>query len=250
MVETSVRHPKLYALLAGAVSLVAAVALIGPADGGPVGVDAASATSPDTSETIPSPPTSDDGVVLTAPGELVEVFVPPSTSEDVEVTGATPATTTAPSVTSPPESAPGSNASAPTTAPVAPMADGEPSDTGEGDEAPSSTVPSSTLPSTTDVPMTTVPDSESVEVAADVTETDGTVGTAENASTISAQTSAGSLLMSAPELSGTANGTTIDGPNLVGQLGTRDSSSVPWMLLIAANFAVTVGALVFLRLRR
>ena len=62
--------------------------------------------------------------------------------------------------------------------------------------------------------------------------------------------SAGSLLMSAPELSGTANGTTIDGPNLVGQLGTRDSSSVPWMLLIAANFAVTVGALVFLRLRR
>ena len=91
MVETSVRHPKLYALLAGAVSLVAAVALIGPADGGPVGVDAASATSPDTSETIPSPPTSDDGVVLTAPGELVEVFVPPSTSEDVEVTGATPA---------------------------------------------------------------------------------------------------------------------------------------------------------------
>ncbi len=258
MVETKVRHPRLYAILAGAVALVAMIALIGPRDGGPVGVDAASATSPDSPETtITSTPTSDDGVVLTAPGELVEVFEPPATSADVEVTSAAPATTTAPSVTSAPESATGSSSSGATTTTAAvtstTVEDDEPvvGDTGEGDAAADDNAvaagdtaavdevaaPASTLPSTTDLPAS----------ADDGTDLDGA---AENTSVIAEQSAAGALLMAAPEMGGTANGTTVERPNLVGQIGTRDGSSVPWMLLIAANFGVTVSALVFLRLRR
>lgn len=224
VVETKVRHPRLIALLAGACALVAAVALIGPRTGGPVGIGDASATTPDEPEqTVPSDSPSDDGVVFTAPGELVEVFEPPTTSADVEATSAAPVTTTAPSVTSSPEPSV-ANSSSPTTAAAPSTTDAE------GVEA--------TTTTSTDAPAATATDGDAEGLPA------------ENALATSSQVSAGASLLAAPELSGTANGTTIDGPELVGQLGTRDSSSVPWMLLIAANFGVTVSALVFLRLRR
>lgn len=227
MVETKIRHPMVIAVLAGMCALVFALALIGPRGGSWFGVGDASATSPDVTEetdpepdlTIPDPFVGDDGVVLTAPGELTEVFVPPVTSADVTATGSVAVTTTAPSVSSPPP------AQQPTTPDTAAVAD-EPVVTAEA--------ATPTTPQTKDSEALT--DSEAL---------------AETTASISAAAADdGALLLAAPEMSGTARGTTAAGPQLVAQLGTRDANSTPWMLLIAANFAVMVAALVFLRLRR
>lgn len=227
MVETKIRHPMVIAVLAGMCALVFALALIGPRGGSWFGVGDASATSPDVTEatdpepdlTIPDPFVGDDGVVLTAPGELTEVFVPPVTSADVTATGSVAVTTTAPSVSSPPP------APQPTAADTVAVAD-EPVVTADV-----------TTSTTTETGGTDGPgDSEALA------ETTGALSAAAGDD--------GALLLAAPEMSGTARGTTAAGPQLVAQLGTRDANSTPWMLLIAANFAVMVAALVFLRLRR
>jgi len=216
----------MFAALAGGLALLAAVAMIGPRNSGLFGADGASA------DETPIEAPVDDGVVFTAPGELVEVFEPPEAPTEVTTAGsATP--TTSPPVASPaPTSSPTQTplSTATTQGPLPDQATG---------------VTSSSSTSTSTQPNTPGDTGEGDDPAST-----GSIG--ENASVTASDQAlqAGAVLLAAPELRGTARGSTVSGPELTAQVGTRDVNSVPWMLLIAANFGVMVFALVLLRLRR
>lgn len=246
MIETSVRHPRILAMLAGLVAVVAAVSLIGPRDGSVVGVSDAGADDgqgTEVSESTSTTVTGDDGVVLTAPGELVSVIEgPTSTStgagEDVGIAGTPPGSSAAPSTSGPSattgEVATPDAASTSTAAPV----------TSSGDAQATST--------------TLSPDQTTSTSEAETPVTTSTPGSGQASPTTAVDASADvvsgvpSALLSAPEMSGSTRGADGDQPAtaVISQIGTRDTNSVPWMLLIAANFGISLVALAFLRLRR
>ena len=231
MVETKVQHPKMFAALAGGLALVAAVAMIGPRNSDLFGATGA------TADETPVQTTVDDGVVFTAPGELVELFEPPETSTDVTTAGsATPTTIT-------PAPAP-----APATSPTQPPPSIATTASTSPDQATDATSSTSTQPNT---PGDTG-EGDEPDPGAQLGEPTSSSSIGENASVTASDQAlqAGARLLAAPELSGTARGSTVSAPQLIAQVGTRDVNSVPWMLLIAANFGVTVSALVLLRLRR
>lgn len=227
MVDSHFRHPKFALLLVLAGVVLAFVAVAGPRDDGLVGVGDANAADGDANAadttTSTADPGVDDGVVFTAPGELVEVVNGPTTTSGgvVDGAGSTPGTTAvAPSTTSRPASA-------------APPSTQRPAHS--DDEAAAAT------PSTTEEPsrpeVTTEPPPS------------GVVG--QNAA-VGDEVASGAVaaLADAPEIEGVASGAPGADTVILGQLGTRDANSTPWMLLIAANFLVAVGALTALRLRR
>lgn len=233
MIETTVRHPRLVAALAGLVAVVAAVALIGPRNSSVVGVGDASATDATDQTTSSTTHPGDDGVVLTAPGELVTVIEGPTPTSDggVGIAGTPPASTVAPSAS--------------TTSVTAGENDGTPSVSET--TVPNTEVLDTGVP-TTGVPDAGVPDAGQVEPSTPPT----TEPLGENAAAVvdGAQATFGDRLLAAPELTGAARGSMIEPEPLIGQVGTRDANSVPWMLLIAANFGIAVFALAMLRLRR
>ncbi len=221
MVETKVRHPKMFAALAGGLALLGAVAMIGPRNSGLFGADGASA------DETPIEAPVDDGVVFTAPGELVEVFEPPEVPTEVTTAGSAAPTT------SPPVASPAPTSSPTQTPPSTATTQGPLVDQPTGvTSSPSTSTSTSTQPQSGNPTST------------------GSIG--ENASVTASDQAlqGGAVLLAAPELRGTARGSTVSGPELTAQIGTRDVNSVPWMLLIAANFGVMVFALVLLRLRR
>lgn len=236
MIETSVRHPRLIALLAGLVAVVAAVSLIGPRGSSVVGVSDAGAddggettvVSESTSTTV----TDDDGVVLTAPGELVSVIEGPTSTSagtgNVGVAGTPPGSTAAPSTSGPPAAT--GDVSATTTSVSQPA-------------EPSSTTVSSTDETSPTQPSTTVSTTPDASGSA-------TSGTAVEAAAVVDDPAR--ALLAAPEMAGSTRGSDqpVSADGLVAQIGTRDTNSVPWMLLIAANFGIAIFALVLLRLRR
>ncbi|NOX29736.1 MAG: hypothetical protein GXP35_06775 [Actinobacteria bacterium] len=222
----------MFAALAGGLALIAAVAMIGPRNSGLFGADDATADEP------PAEVPVDDGVVFTAPGELVELFEPPETSTVVTTAGSATATTT--SAVAPP---------APTPSPTQTTVSTQGTLVDQATD-----VTSSSLPTTSTQPNAPGDTGEGSELDSGMQSGDpastGSIG--ENASVTASEQAlqAGAVLLAAPELRGTARGSTVSGPQLTAQVGTRDVNSVPWMLLIAANFGVTVSALVLLRLRR
>ncbi|MCP3938668.1 MAG: hypothetical protein GY708_25245 [Actinomycetia bacterium] len=223
MIETTVRHPRLLALLAGLLATVAAVALVGPRDSAVVGVSDAGAQdgSSEIQESSSTTETVDDGVVLTAPGELVSVLEGPTptsagTGGEVGIAGTPPVSTAAPS------------------------ADSTPTTSGEGTQV-TTTVDTGAVQTTTQ-PEESLGDGQSPATTA------AEVSLDESSSAVAGDGL--DVLMSAPEMSGSTRGTDVVMSPLVGQVGTRDSNSVPWMMLISANFGISVFALALLRLRR
>ncbi len=215
MVDSQFRHPKLVLLLVLAVTVLALVLVAGPRDGGIAGVGDASAS--DDEVTTTTDPDHDDGVVFTVPAsELGEVIEAPS---DVVVGGA--GTTPDPAV-------------------VAPSTTSRPAST------PQDSVPEASTSPTTELTQ------------ADETSTDGSTEDAEATGVDEVDVDEADVVASAefvpfdevPEMVGFISGSPSPGPVVLGQVGGRDSASVPWMLLIGANFLVAGGALVALRLRR
>jgi len=227
----------MFAALAGGLALLGAVAMIGPRNSGLFGPDGASA------DETPIEAPVDDGVVFTAPGELVEVFEPPESPTDVTAAGSATPTTSSPVASPAPTSSPTQTplSTATTQSPLV-------------DQATGVTSSSSSSTSTSAQPNTPGDTGEGGELDSGAQSGDppstGSIG--ENASVTEPDQAlqAGAVLLGAPELRGTARGSTVSGPQLTAQIGTRDVNSVPWMLLIAANFGVMVFALVLLRLRR
>jgi len=227
VVDSQFRHPKLAAALTLAGLVVALVAVMGPRGGGVTGVTDALA---DQDESVVTPttvidPDFDDGVVFTTPGELVEVIEgPPGPETSGGATGTTGAVDAqqARSTTSV------AQALTTTTTSVA---------------------TSSTTTSSSAVESGTVPDgndSRIDEVGAPVP-SDRIVPVVADPATAAVPTFA---LDAVPNLVGSARGGPEPDRVVLGQLGTRDSNSTPWMLLIGANFLIAGGALAALRLRR
>lgn len=231
VVDSQFRHPKFALLLVLSGMLLAFVTVAGPRDGGVVGVGDASAADAETTTTVTTDPNYDDGVVFTVPGELGAVIEGPSTtSGDVAVggAGATPdPTVVAPSTTSrsvspSPDSSQETDAGTATTAAL--------------DEPAATTQAEQTGETSTDGSAVGVSPVQADEVLID-----------DVATTPAVEVSA---FVNVPDLIGSANGAPADEPVVLGQVSSTDSASVPWMLLIGANFLVAGGALVALRLRR
>jgi len=223
VVDSQFRHPKLAAGLTLAGLVLALVAVMGPRGGGVTGIVDASADEDGSVATSTTGPNQDDGVVFTTPGELVEVIEGPP--------------------------APG---------PV-----GEPADTtvvqGSQSAQPTTSVVSATTPTTTSVE----PASTNTTEVESGTEPDGTDGQVEEVAVSDpadqivpvvvdpdAAPNRAFSLLSVPTLAGSARGGPAPDEVVLGQLGTRDSNSTPWMLLIGANFLIAGSALAALRLRR
>ncbi len=228
MVDSQFRHPKLALLLVVAGVIAAFVAVAGPRDGGLVGVGDASAA--DAEATTTEPP--DDGVVFTAPGELVSVIEGPTTTEPV-VSGAgttSGSTVVAPSTTRRPASA------APTT--TQPVVE-------------TTAAGSDVVSTTTSMPDEgTDPDGSTGDPS--TSDGPGTQNTSTDASTGGDEVALGAptAFAAVDEIVGSASGAPAQDPVVLGQLGTRDANSTPWMLLVGANFLVAGGALAALRLRQ
>lgn len=224
MVDSQFRHPKFAALLTLAALVVALVAVMGPRDGGVTGVGDASAGEDGSVVTSTSEPNQGDGVVFTTPGELVEVIEGPPGPEVTSGTTASAGSQGAPSPTSAaPTEAQTSTSTAPTSAATS---------------TPSTVVESGTDPDGSNDP---------VDESAAADPADQIVPVVVDAE--SAVLPVFSLL-SVPTLAGSAKGGPAPDEVVLGQLGTRDSNSTPWMLLIGANFLIAGSALAALRLRR
>jgi len=224
VVENQFRHPKFAMLLALMGLIVGFLAVGGPRDDGLLGVGDVFAADAESTTTQPFDENYDDGVTFTVPdGELgVVIGGPVVTAEAVGTAGtagATPETVVAPS------------------------------------PSPSTSTSTSTPPTTTEAVGQTAPDGGDVA--------DDLLSTGTTAAEVAAQNSAGiaqvaqgesalaaTAFAEAGQLAGSAPGGVAPDSVILGRLGTRDANSVPWALLIMANFIVASGALVFLRLRR
>ena len=220
MVDSQFRHPRLVALLVFAALVVALGAVMGPRGGGIAGVsDAVAEENPEPESTSTSTdPNYDDGVIFTTPGVLDSVVEGSAPDPVATATGGVTVTST------PPETV--------ATTAVPPTASPSPTTT---------TLP----PERSEVPTTTTPTDEQVSVPSQpvvdpvvpvVITGDELVGT-------------GVSFDDLTTVVGSAQGSPAR-DDVLGQLGTRDANSTPWMLLIGANFLVAGGALVALRLRR
>ena len=222
--DVHLRHEKAFTLAVAALIILGLAVALGPRDNPVVGAGGASAEEPTTSSTTSATSTTDDGVVFTAPGELILVVdepTPPPTEGTVTVGGTVTPTT---------GEVPTSRAVTTTTV---------------GSQSPSSSTPEPVSGG----PTSTVPADAATGMGQSGAGTE--VALAEGTDQVASSVDGAGLLASVPELSGMANAAPRDDPDTeLAGLGTRDSSSVPWMLLIAANAGIAMVAVVILRLRR
>jgi len=224
VVDSQFRHPKFAALLTLAALVVGLVAVMGPRNGGVTGVGDVSAGEDGSAVTSTSDPNQGDGVVFTTPGELVEVIEGPPGPEVTSATSALAGSQGAPSTTSAaPAQEQTTTSAVPTSAPTS---------------TPSTAVESGTEPDGSNGPVDeTAAADPADQIVPVVVDADNAVLPAFS-------------LLSVPTLAGSAKGGPAPDEVVLGQLGTRDSNSTPWMLLIGANFLIAGSALAALRLRR
>jgi len=226
VVDSQFRHPKFAALLTLAGLVVALVAVMGPRGGGVTGVGDASADEDESVVTATSDPDQGDGVVFTTPGELVEVIEgPPAPGVTVGATGSTESQGSPSSTSAAPPTTPTTSNATPTSAPTPASTPTSAAEPGTEPDGSNGRVDESATSDTADQIVPVVVDSENVAAPA-------------------------FSLLSVPTLAGSARGGPAPDEVILGQLGTRDANSTPWMLLIGANFLIAGGALAALRLRR
>ncbi len=215
VMDVHLRHEKAFTLAVAALVLLGLIVALGPRDRSVVGAGGASAEEPTTTT---------DGVVFTAPGELILVVdepTPPPTQVPVTAGGTVSPTT--------------SEASS----------DHQQSTTTVGSQSPSSAEPAAASGQPTSA------DPGAADPTTGESAPGGELALAQETEQVSGSIDGAGLLSGAPELTGMANAAPrIDPDTELAGLGTRDSSSVPWMLLIAANAGIAMVAVVILRLRR
>ena len=224
VMDVHLRHEKAFALAVAALVILGLAVALGPRENKVVGAGGASAEESGATGST----TTTDGVVFTAPGELILVVeepTPPPT-EGTVTAGGTTGGAVSPGTTEVPASSPAPTPT--TTGSRSPAPSDSDSVAGRSISAPAPAAPATGDPRPGDEIAL---GEESQRAAGSIDE----VG----------------LLADAPELSGMANAAPrVDPETELAGLGTRDSSSVPWMLLIAANAGIAMVAVLILRLRR